>query len=154
MEAPRSHKLAGCSAPLGLAISPGGDVLSVNVGNGDIVETTPSGKQVGSRTLVADGAGEPFDLAVAPAGHGLYFTATNDGVGPLLAALFSTAGSQTLVASDPPVTSAAPNSRPVPPAPELEILQAGRRTSSFGQSACAPGPSRTIASIHRPPHVA
>jgi hypothetical protein len=61
------------SAPLGLAIAPDGDVLTVNAGNGDIVEITPGGKQVASRNLVTNGAGDLFGLAVAPAAHGLYF---------------------------------------------------------------------------------
>jgi hypothetical protein len=34
------------AGPLGLAIVPGGDVLTVNGGNGKIVETTPGGQQI------------------------------------------------------------------------------------------------------------
>jgi hypothetical protein len=46
------------NAPLGLIIAPNGDVLTVNGGNGLIVETTPSGKQPARcRCLVRPGSG-------------------------------------------------------------------------------------------------
>jgi sugar lactone lactonase YvrE len=65
------------SAPLGLAIAPGGDVLTVNADNGAIVETTPAGTQLATRLLDRSGrprgAGALFGLAVAPAGRGLYY---------------------------------------------------------------------------------
>ena len=38
------------NGPLGLAIAPGGDVLTVNSGDGNIVETTPDGMQVATHT--------------------------------------------------------------------------------------------------------
>jgi hypothetical protein len=61
--------------PLGLAVAPNGDVLTVNGGNGRIVETTPDGMQIASRFI--DRAGSPpgsgalFGLAIAP--HGVYY---------------------------------------------------------------------------------
>ena len=61
------------ASPLGLAIAPNGDVLTVNGGDGNIVETTPTGSQVAHRTLVPDGAGDLFGVAVAPGGRGVYF---------------------------------------------------------------------------------
>ena len=61
------------ASPLGLTIAPNGDVLTVNAGDGNIVETTPTGSQVAHRTLVPDGAGDLFGLAVAPGGRGVYF---------------------------------------------------------------------------------
>jgi hypothetical protein len=65
------------STPLGLAIAPGGDVLTVNGGNGKIVETTPAGRQAASRFLDRSGSppgsGALFGLAVAPSGSGVYF---------------------------------------------------------------------------------
>jgi hypothetical protein len=70
-------------APLGLVIAPGGDVLTVNAANGNLVETTPGGAQVAVKTLDTSGspagAGALFGLAVAPCGHGVYFVddATN-----------------------------------------------------------------------------
>lgn len=63
--------------PLGLAIAPNGNILTVNGGTGLIVETTPAGRQVGARFLDVshshNGAGTLFGLAVAPNGSGVYF---------------------------------------------------------------------------------
>jgi sugar lactone lactonase YvrE len=61
--------------PLGLAIAFGGNILSVNSGDGNLVVTTPSGKQAAVKTLDTSGsppgAGALFGLAVAP--RGVYF---------------------------------------------------------------------------------
>jgi hypothetical protein len=71
------------NAPLGLTIAPNGDVLTVNGGNGRIVETTPGGAQVASFFLDKSGSppgsGALFGLAVAPHGSGVYYVddATN-----------------------------------------------------------------------------
>jgi hypothetical protein len=58
--------------PLGLAIAPNGDILTVNGGNGKIVEITPGGRQVATEFLDTTGslagAGALFGLAVAPSG--------------------------------------------------------------------------------------
>ena len=63
--------------PLGLAVSPSGSVLTVNGGNGLIVETTPGGMQIASRLLdnsgSPKGAGALFGLAVRPGGRGVYY---------------------------------------------------------------------------------
>jgi hypothetical protein len=65
------------NTPLGLIIAPNGDVLSVNGGNGLIVETTPAGKQIATKLLDKSGsppgAGALFGLAVAPNQAGLYY---------------------------------------------------------------------------------
>jgi hypothetical protein len=65
------------NAPLGLIIAPNGDVLTVNGGNGLIVETTPSGKQVAKKMLDSSGsppgAGALFGLALAPHNAGVYY---------------------------------------------------------------------------------
>jgi len=62
--------------PLGLTIAPNGDILTINGNDGYLVETTPSGTQVGKvlldNTGSPPGAGCLFGLAVAP-GDGLYF---------------------------------------------------------------------------------
>ena len=69
--------------PLGLAIAPNGDVLTVNAGDGNIVETTRGGMQVAKKMLDSSGSppgsGALFGLAVAPRGMGVYFVddATN-----------------------------------------------------------------------------
>jgi hypothetical protein len=60
--------------PLGLILAPNGDILTTNAGDGNIVETTPSGHQVA--TVAGDaktGAGSLFGLAIAPGGKGLLF---------------------------------------------------------------------------------
>jgi len=65
------------SGPLGLAIAPNDNVLTVNGGNGKIVETTPGGKQIASRFLDRSGSppgsGALFGLAIAPGGSGVYY---------------------------------------------------------------------------------
>ena len=65
------------NTPLGLIIAPNGDVLTVNGGNGLIVETTPSGKQVAKKMLDSSGsppgAGALFGLALAPNNAGVYY---------------------------------------------------------------------------------
>lgn len=66
--------------PLGLAVAPNGDVLSMNGADGKIVETTPSGK-TSSRTLVPNGAGDLFGLALIPGARGLYYV-NDSGSGP------------------------------------------------------------------------
>jgi hypothetical protein len=63
--------------PLGLAMAPNGDILTVNAGNGLIVETTPGGTQVGARFIDVshsrNGAGNLFGLAVSRQGNSIYF---------------------------------------------------------------------------------
>jgi hypothetical protein len=65
------------NAPLGLAIAPGGDVLTVNGGDGRIVETSPAGVQVASRFLDRSGSppgsGALFGLALKPGMMGVYY---------------------------------------------------------------------------------
>jgi hypothetical protein len=65
------------AGPLGLAIAPNRDVLTVNGGNGKIVETNQGGKQIATRFLdhsgSPPGSGALFGLAVAPSGSGVYF---------------------------------------------------------------------------------
>jgi hypothetical protein len=64
-------------APLGLALAPDGHLLSVNGGNGNLVETTPSGDQIATRPLDSSGsppgAGALFGLAVAHGQRGIWF---------------------------------------------------------------------------------
>jgi hypothetical protein len=66
---------------LGLAIAPNGDILTVNGGDGMMVETTPGGHFVASKIVdvsTPGGAGgDLFGLAVRPDGGAVYFV--NDG---------------------------------------------------------------------------
>jgi hypothetical protein len=64
--------------PLGLAIAPNGNILTVNGGDGRLVETTPAGAQIATRYLDRTppaplGAGALFGLAVKPGGGGIYY---------------------------------------------------------------------------------
>ena len=76
----QGHHLNG---ELGLVVAPGGDILTVNSGNGNLVEITPSGFQIAVRTLDKSGsppgAGALFGLAVKPFHRAVYFVddATN-----------------------------------------------------------------------------
>jgi hypothetical protein len=67
------------NGPLGLAPAPNGDVLSVNAGDGNIVETTPFGRQIASPQIDPAGAGgDLFGLTLAPNGHGVLFVDDGD----------------------------------------------------------------------------
>jgi DNA-binding beta-propeller fold protein YncE len=63
--------------PLGLAIAPNGNILTVNAADGLIVETTPDGRQTGARFIDVshsrNGAGTLFGLAVKHDGGAVYF---------------------------------------------------------------------------------
>jgi hypothetical protein len=66
------------SGPLGLAVVSNGNVLTVNSGNGRIVETNPvTGRQVAARFLDHSGSppgnGALFGLGVAPNNSGVYY---------------------------------------------------------------------------------
>jgi hypothetical protein len=71
------------NSPLGLAIAPNDDILTVNGGDGRLVETTPSGRQVAVRFLDRSGsppgAGALFGLVVTPNMRAVYYVddATN-----------------------------------------------------------------------------
>jgi hypothetical protein len=69
------------SAPLGMTIAPNGDLVVDNGNNGNLVEITPAGKQIATVTLVKNGAGDLFGLAVKPGGKGILFV--NDGANAL-----------------------------------------------------------------------
>jgi hypothetical protein len=64
------------NSPLGLAIGHGGGILTVNAGDGNLVVTSPSGRQVQAVQLDSSGspagAGALFGLAPAP-GDDVYF---------------------------------------------------------------------------------
>jgi hypothetical protein len=60
--------------PLGLVLAPNGDIITTNAGDGNMVETTPSGQQVAAVTADSKtGAGSLFGLVVAPQGKGVYY---------------------------------------------------------------------------------
>jgi len=63
--------------PLGLAIAPNGDILTMNAGDGLMVETTRDGRNAGARFVDVshskNGAGTLFGVAIASGGEGVYF---------------------------------------------------------------------------------
>jgi hypothetical protein len=65
------------NTPLGLIIAPNGNVLTVNGGDGLLVETTPAGMQIAHRQLDKSGsppgAGALFGLALKPRHGGIYY---------------------------------------------------------------------------------
>ena len=64
-------------------MAPGGDILTVNSGDGNLVETTPGGAQVVVKNIDVGGAGagDLFGLAVKPDADAVYFV--NDGTNTL-----------------------------------------------------------------------
>jgi hypothetical protein len=69
----------GLNSPLGLAIAPNGDIVTTNAGDGNMVETTPTGTQVTVKPVdvTGAGAGTLFGLAIRREAPGVYFV--NDG---------------------------------------------------------------------------
>jgi len=61
------------NGPLGLITTPNGHVLAANGGDGNLVELSPSGMQLGERTISPGGAGALFGLALNKDGNALYF---------------------------------------------------------------------------------
>jgi hypothetical protein len=62
-----------------MTLAPNGDLIVVNGNNGNAVEITPAGKQVATRTLVKNGAGDLFGIITEPDG----IVAVNDGANAL-----------------------------------------------------------------------
>jgi hypothetical protein len=71
----------GLNAPLGMVLAPNGDLVVVNGDDGNAIELTQQGKPVVTKTLVANGAGDLFGLAVTTDRKGLLFV--NDGANEL-----------------------------------------------------------------------
>ena len=69
------------NAPLGMTLAPNGDIIAVNGNDGNAVEVTSAGKQIATKTLAKNGAGDLFGLVVTPNGQGIEFV--NDGANAL-----------------------------------------------------------------------
>jgi hypothetical protein len=90
--------------PLGMVLAPNGDILTTNGGDGNIVETTPAGKQTTVQTAdTKTGAGALFGLVLAPGGSGVYFVDDGENTVKLLHA--AAAGSTSAGASAATTTS-------------------------------------------------
>ena len=62
-----------------MTLAPDGDLIVVNGNDGNAVEITPAGRQVATRTLVKNGAGDLFGITTTPQG----MLAVNDGTNAL-----------------------------------------------------------------------
>jgi hypothetical protein len=69
------------NAPLGMTMAPNGDLIVVNGNNGNAVEITQAGRQLTTKTLIKNGAGDLFGIITAPTGDGLIIA--NDGTNAL-----------------------------------------------------------------------
>jgi sugar lactone lactonase YvrE len=72
--------------PLGLTVAPNGDILTVNAGDGNIVETTVGGSQIAVKNIDTSGAGAGtlFGIALTLDRKGLYFVDDGDNTLDLL----------------------------------------------------------------------
>ncbi len=67
------------NGPLGMTLAPNGDILTVNAGDGNIVETSPFGRQITSRQIDPAGlGGDLFGLTIASQGRGVLFVDDGD----------------------------------------------------------------------------
>jgi hypothetical protein len=65
--------------PLGMVLAPNGDIITSNGGDGNMVETTPAGKQIAVQAAdKKTGAGSLFGLAVSTTGDSIYFVDDGD----------------------------------------------------------------------------
>jgi len=76
----------GLNGPLGVAMAPNGDILTVNAGDGNLVEITRGGSQFPPKSIdtSGQGGGTLFGLAVSPSGRGIYFVDDGDNTLDLL----------------------------------------------------------------------
>jgi hypothetical protein len=65
------------NAPLGMTLAPNGNLVAVNGNDGNAVEVSPAGKQVATKTLVKNGAGDLFGLTTTRNGLLLVNDGTN-----------------------------------------------------------------------------
>jgi hypothetical protein len=61
------------NSPLGLATTPDGNLLAANAGDGNLVEISPSGAQLGEKTISPGGGGALFGLALSSHSAAVYF---------------------------------------------------------------------------------
>ena len=77
---------AALNQPLGVVVAPNGDILSVNAGDGNIVETTAGGSQIAVKNIDTSGAGGGtlFGLAITTDHKGVVFVDDGDNTLDLL----------------------------------------------------------------------
>jgi predicted lipoprotein with Yx(FWY)xxD motif len=107
--------------PLGMALAPNGNIITSNGGDGDMVETTPAGRQVAVRTAdKKTGAGSLFGLAIAPEGKGIYFVDDGENTLNLLHEGQPATPSTSSTAASPPAAATTP-SAPVTKSVSLSV---------------------------------
>jgi hypothetical protein len=74
-------KNGALNGPLGLTLTPNGNILVANANDGNLVEISPSGSHVATKTVESGGAGTLFGLVIVPGGKGVYFV--DDGTNQL-----------------------------------------------------------------------
>jgi plastocyanin len=80
--------------PLGMVLAPNGDIITTNGGDGNMVETTPAGKQTTMQTAdKKTGAGSLFGLAISPTGNSIYYVDDGENTLRVLHAASSTSTS-------------------------------------------------------------
>jgi hypothetical protein len=65
------------NAPLGMTLAPNGDLVVVNGNDGSAVEVSPAGKQVATKAVLKNGAGDLFGLTTTKSGLLLVDDGTN-----------------------------------------------------------------------------
>jgi plastocyanin len=123
--------------PLGLALAPNGDILTTDAGDGNIVETSPAGQQLLTRTAdKKTGAGTLFGLVVAPGGSGIYYVDDGDNTLKTLTA-GSAAGAPSSTTAAAPAAAASALSLAADPGGALKFTstsltaKAGKVTITF-----------------------
>jgi predicted lipoprotein with Yx(FWY)xxD motif len=92
--------------PLGMVLAPNGNIITSNGGDGNMVETTPSGQQVAVQTAdTKTGAGSLFGLAIAPEGKGIYFVDDGENTLNLLSETQAAAPTTSSAAAGSPATT-------------------------------------------------
>jgi len=75
------------NGPLGMTLAPNGDLVLVNGNNGNAVEITPGGRQLATKTLVKNGAGDLFGVITTQGDSGMLagngMLVVNDGTNAL-----------------------------------------------------------------------
>jgi DNA-binding beta-propeller fold protein YncE len=75
------------NGPLGMTLAPNGDLVLVNGNNGNAVEITPGGRQLATKTLVKNGAGDLFGIITTQGDSGMLagngMLVVNDGTNAL-----------------------------------------------------------------------
>ncbi len=61
------------NGPLGMTIAPNGNIIVANGGDGNLVEVTPGGDQVSTKTVDSSGAGALFGLVAGKGGRAVFF---------------------------------------------------------------------------------